>query len=330
MNIDVDGYLFKQILSKDELGELYLTDKSNNLFITRIIERKKIEKRISLFDNLKTATSTLIKINHKNIAKFVSLFRTKRHFYIVKEYSNGGKLEENIEKYKIKYGKPFSEKISQHIIRQLVNALNYLHDKTKDKFDISLDNLYSNYHTEEAKNDLDILHSDLKLYLWTAQKQNDESDIKTKTILCDPYQSIPDPLLKKLMSKLKKNIPEVIFDLEDNIGKILNNLFIGNFYFIKNYAQEKKEYEFKISTNLSSEAILLFTNIFRRVFKEKKEPNVKEFIKHPFLEKYFGDFTDFDKSNFSNYIKDEYLIVNINNINEINSIINNKFNSDKK
>ena len=56
MNIDVDGYLFKQILSKDELGELYLTDKSNNLFITRIIERKKIEKRISLFDNLKTAT----------------------------------------------------------------------------------------------------------------------------------------------------------------------------------------------------------------------------------------------------------------------------------
>ena len=132
------------------------------------------------------------------------------------------------------------------------------------------------------------------------------------------------------MSKLKKNIPEVIFDLEDNIGNILNNLFIGNFYFIKNYAQEKKEYEFKISTNLSSEAILLFTNIFHRVFKEKKEANVKEFIKHPFLEKYFGDFTDFDKSNFSNYIKDEYLIVNINNINEINSIINNKFNSDKK
>ncbi len=89
------------------------------------------------------------------------------------------------------------------------------------------------------------------------------------------------------------------------------------FFFIKNYAQEKKEYEFKISTNLSLETILLLTNIFHRVFKEKKDPNAKEFINHPFLQKYFGDFTDFDKSNFSNYIKDEYLIININNIDEI-------------
>ena len=283
MNVNVDDYIFKQNLSKDELGELCLTVKSNNLFITRIIERKKIEEKIGLWDNLKTAILTVRNINHKNIAKFVWVYKTKRYLYIVMEYSNGGKLKENIERYKIKYGKPFSEKISQHIIRQLVNALNYLHDKTKDKFDISLDNLYLNYHTEEAKNDLDILHSDLKLYLWMAQKQNDESDIKTKTMLCATYQSIPDPLLKKLMSKLKKNIPEVIFDLEDNIGNILNNLFIGNFYFIKNYAQEKKEYEFKISTNLSLETILLFTNIFHRVFKEKKDPNAKEFINHPFL-----------------------------------------------
>ena len=105
------------------------------------------------------------------------------------------------------------------------------------------------------------------------------------------------------MSKSKKNIPEIINDLEDNIANILNNLFICNFYFNKNYAQEKKEYEFKISTNLSSETILLFTNIIHRVFKERKAPNVKEIIKHPFLGKYFGDFTDFDKSNFSNNIK---------------------------
>ena len=43
MNVNADDYIFKQNLSKDELGELCLTVKSNNLFITRIIERKKIE-----------------------------------------------------------------------------------------------------------------------------------------------------------------------------------------------------------------------------------------------------------------------------------------------
>jgi len=330
MNVNVDDYIFKQNLSKDELGELCLTVKSNNLYITRIMERKKIEEKIGLWDNLKTAILTVRNINHKNIAKFVYVYKTKRHLYIVMEYSNGGKLKENIERYKIKYGKPFSEKISQHIIRQLVDVNSFLHDKTKAKFDISLDNIYLNYFTEEAKNDLDMLHSNLKLYLWTAKKQNDESDILTKTILCDFYPVMQDPLFKEFMSKSKKNMPEVIFDLEDNIGDVLNNLFIGDFFFIKNYAQEKKEYEFKISTNLSLETILLFTNIFHRVFKEKKDPNAKEFINHPFLQKYFGDFTDFDKSNFSNYIKDEYLIVNINNIDEINSIINNQFNSEKK
>ena len=200
----VGGYELTKYLNGDELGKDYLANKLNSLFIIKRIDRNITGSNINSFICLKNAVLILREINHKNIAKFVSLFRTKRHFYIVKEYSNGGKLEENIEKYKIKYGKPFSEKISQHIIRQLVNALNYLHDKTKDKFDISLDNLYLNYHTEEAKNDLDILHSNLKLYLWTAKKQNDESDILTKTILCDPYQSIPDPLLKRLMSKLKK------------------------------------------------------------------------------------------------------------------------------
>ena len=36
------------------------------------------------------------------------------------EYCNGGTLRENLEKYKIKYGKPFSVKIVQHIIKQLI------------------------------------------------------------------------------------------------------------------------------------------------------------------------------------------------------------------
>ena len=47
------------------------------------------------------------------------------------------------------------------------------------------------------------------------------------------------------MSKSKKNIPEIINDLEDNIANILNNLFIGDFFFIKNYAQEKKNMNLK-------------------------------------------------------------------------------------
>ena len=140
------------------------------------------------------------------------------------------------------------------------------------------------------------------------------------------------PLLINLIPESEKNPPEVIIDLIDVIwwssGLFNHILFSEVFNFIEIFDRKIEEYNFKISTNFSSETIFLLINIFHCIFKEKKEPNIKKISEHPFLAKYFGDFTDFNKSNFSNYIKDEYLIFNINNIEEINSIFNNKFNSE--
>ena len=324
----VGGYELTKVLSRDELGEDYLANKLNSLFIIKRIDRNITESNINLFICLKNAVLILRKINHKNIAKFVQVMKTKRHYYIVIEYSNGGKLEENIKRYKIKYGKSFSEKIFQHIFKQLVDANSFLHDNNIGKFEISLDNIYLNYHTEEAKNDLDILHSDLKLYLWKKKLENEEP---CYIFSCHPFLR-REPLLINLIQESEKNPPEVIIDLIDVIwwsfGLFNHILFSEEFNFIKIFRREIEEYDFKISTNFSSETIFLLINIFHCIFKEKKEPNIKKISEHPFLAKYFGDFTDFNKSNFSNYIKDEYLIFNINNIEEINSIFNNKFNSE--
>ena len=51
------------------------------------------------------------------------------------EYCNGGTLKDNYEKYKLKNGKPFSEKITQHIIKQLFDVVNYLQDKNLSRYD---------------------------------------------------------------------------------------------------------------------------------------------------------------------------------------------------
>ena len=324
----VGGYELTKVLSRDELGEDYLTNKLNSLFITKRIDRDIPESNINLFNSLKNAVLILRKINHKNIAKFVQVMKTKRHYYIVIEYSNGGKLEENMKRYKIKYGKSFSEKIFQHIFKQLVDVNSFLHDNNVGKFDISLDNIYLNYHTEEAKNDLDILHSDLKLYPWKKKLENEEP---RNIFSCQLFRR-KEPLLINLIPKSEKNPPEVIIDLIDVIrwsSCLFNHILFNEvFNFIEIFRGEIEKYNFKISTNFSSETIFLLINIFHYIFKEKKEPNIKKISEHPFLAKYFGDFTDFNKSNFSNYIKDEYLIFNINNIEEINSIFNNKFNSE--
>jgi len=71
---------------------------------------------------------------------------------------------------------------------------------------------------------------------------------------------------------------------------------------------------------ISLEAVSFIINMIKYYFFE----GVKEvkLLNHPFVEKYFGDFTDFNKNIVSNFIKDEYLILNYNNIDKINSIIN--------
>ena len=88
--------------------------------------------------------------------------KTKKKNFIIREYCNGGTIKENIEKYKIKYGKPFSEKIAQHILKQLFDVVNYLQG------------IYS----EEAKNNLDIFKSDIKLTNFRTVKCDNKIDIR--------------------------------------------------------------------------------------------------------------------------------------------------------
>ena len=65
-------------------------------------------------------------------------------------------FEKILEKYKIKYEKPFSLKIVQHIVKQLVDVINYIYDNNIIIYDLSLDNINLNYYNEEAKVNLDI------------------------------------------------------------------------------------------------------------------------------------------------------------------------------
>ena len=101
-----------------------------------------------------------------------------------------------------------------------------------------------------------------------------------------------------------------------SLGNICYYLLTGDFLFV----ELKYKVEYKIPINISLEAVSFIINMIKYYFYL----GVKEIklLNHPFVEKYFGDFTDFDKNIVSNFIKDEYLILNYNNIDKINSIIN--------
>ena len=183
-----------------------------------------------------------------------------------------------------------------------------------NNLDLSLNNIYLNYYTKEAKNNIDIIHSNIKLKLSKTEL------IEDKRIL-DFFNN--DPLIINKYNEQKK-----IRDKEHEILLYLffNNIFNNNFIF-----REINEKEIKISINLSLEAISLLINLFQIYSKEnKKNKNISELLKHPYLKNNFCDFSDFNIKIFAGFIKAEYLVININNIDEINSIINKQLNSEIK
>ena len=322
MNIIYGGYMIKNIISENPMRKLYITIKSNNLFMTEILDREIVDKNNKESETIKASLFTTRDSKHENILKIIDVKKSEKHYYVIMEYCNGGTLEENLNKYKIKYGKSFSEKIIQYIIRKIIDVMSYLQSKEVDNFNLSLKNIFLNYQTEEAKNNIDIIHSNIKLKLSKVSKllffeRINEYNMYEYEDLKRNF-SIEKLLIKEKIKKNKEN--EVSFYL------LLNNLFNDNFKFREINEKEMQIFEFKISINLSFEAISFLINVLQIYSKERKiTKNISELLKHPFLKNNVSNFSYFNKNIFANFIKEGYLVININNIDVINSMVNKQF-----
>ena len=96
-------------------------------------------------------------------------------------------------------------------------------------------------------------------------------------------------------------------------------LFTGDLSFKIIDEDDLMKKEIKLPINLSLEAISFLFEILKNYIDNIKDK--KELSNHSFLKKYFVDFVDIDIKGISKFIKDEYLIFNINNINEIYKVI---------
>ncbi|KAI9926438.1 hypothetical protein AWENTII_006996 [Aspergillus wentii] len=75
-------------------------------------------------------------LNHPNIVHFVDWFESKDKFYIVTQLATGGELFDRI----CEYGK-FTEKDASQTIRQVLDAVNYLHERNIVHRDLKPENL---------------------------------------------------------------------------------------------------------------------------------------------------------------------------------------------
>ena len=321
----VDNYSLTKIIGKGSYGKVYYTTKkgSNIPYATKRMKRETVEdpNYLRFFIN---EITILKEIYHKNIVRIEALKKTNNHYYIVMDYCNGGTLLDNYHKYKMKYGSSFPEKIIQHILRQVIEAVAYLHSQNIVHRDLKLENILIHFNSEEAKNNIDILNSELKLIDFGTATRRPNNTIVGSPLNMDPT------ILKMFVTGQKEKLP---YDEKIDIwslGIISYYLFTGDFPFIGNYNDLMEEIEkgdICIPISISAEAISFLLRMLQ--FSSKKRFNAAELLTHPFIQRYIGDFTYLDKKILHNFIKNGNLCANIKNSDGFDSILNQYIYQDK-
>ena len=163
--MQIDNLTLEKELGRGQFGSVYLTklDNDDTPYATKVYDRQTIEKSKDLLRYIKTEATILKNLNHPNIVKLKEVKKTKKHYYIVMEFCNGGELSQNLKKYQAKYNKAFPEEIVQYLMKQIVNGINYLHNLDIMHRDIKLDNILLHYDNEEDKKNLNIMKSKVKI-----------------------------------------------------------------------------------------------------------------------------------------------------------------------
>ncbi|KAL4946403.1 Calcium/calmodulin-dependent protein kinase [Aspergillus oleicola] len=126
-------YRFGRTLGAGTYGIVREADCASGKVAVKIILKRNVRgNERMVYDEL----DLLQKLNHPHIVHFVDWFESKDKFYIVTQLATGGELFDRI----CEYGK-FTEKDASQTIRQVLDAVDYLHQRNIVHRDLKPENL---------------------------------------------------------------------------------------------------------------------------------------------------------------------------------------------
>ena len=324
----VDNYIIGKLLREEYYGKVHISKKKGddkNLYATRILEREKIEKEKDLYNYLNKEINILQSLKHPNIVKLEDIKKTKTHFYLTMEYCNGADLPKALEKYKEKYGKPFSEEIVQHLMTQLISAIKYIHEKGIIHKNINLENIMLNFENEKDIKDLNLMKANVKIIDFF------HSSKKSKPGL--PINASPSTLKKLKLGgyniKMADNDDQKV-DIW-SLGTIFYEILIGKPIFDADDLNEQidkvEQGDYYVPKNISFETVSFMNGMLQQ--EPKKRLNAEQLLKHPFLTKNINEFTPIDMNKYADKLKlneEGMIIINTKNNESVWSV----FNEDKE
>ena len=323
----VDDLTFLKCLGKGSFAEVYLTTKEGKpgFFATKKMDRE-LTDQPQIAKYLKNEIAILRELNHRNIVKLEDVKITQDYYYIIMEYCNGGSLSDCLKEYQEKYDKPFSEEIVQYLMRQIIQAIKYIHNRNIIHRDLKLDNILVNFDSEEDKNNLNMLKSVIKIIDFGLSTYIKKSDL-CYTALGSPLNMEPSILKNFAYQKMGIDDPKKGYDQKADIwsvGTLCYEMIIGKSAFdSETLAELIKKVEsgtYKIPTNVSKELVSFLNGMLQ--YSSERRLSVNELSRHVFLTKNVKDFEPIDVKQVSNKIQNNNLNVNIKRNNTIWSIFN--------
>ena len=277
-----------KFLGKGSFGEVYLSQKKGKkeYFATKKIERSVADAPNfkKYFDNELYILKTL---NHPNIVKLEGKLATENHYYIIMEYINGGGLSDCLKKYKNKYNQAFPEEIVQYLMRQIIDALCYIHRQKIIHRDLKLDNIMVNFDNKADKESLNMMKATIKLIdFGFATKLSADKNNLTFSAVGSPLNMSPT-ILKKFTKNKDNNIG--YDDKADiwSIGTVCYELLIGKAVFnaksLDDLLEKVENGQYSIPATVSKEVVSFLNGMLQ--YDANLRLNSEELSKHPFLTK---------------------------------------------
>ena len=284
----VDNYTLEKSLGEGMFWKVYLTSKKDDQkkYLTKVYDRENIDKNNDLKNNLEMEIRILKYLNHPNIIQIQDVKKSKKNYYTIYEYCNGGPLSKALQSYIEKYGKPFPEEIIQHLMKQIINAFQYIHEKEIIHRQINLGNILLNYENEEDAKNLNLIKAQIKIINFEYSAKLPKNGLVYDLIanLCmDPYSL---KILNDTSKRSKQSGYNQSYDIW-YIGSICYEMLLGKLIFdsgnMEEYITNMEKGIYTLPINTSYELISFITMMLQ--YSLKQRATAAELYKHDFLNK---------------------------------------------
>ncbi|XP_035723153.1 calcium/calmodulin-dependent protein kinase type 1-like isoform X2 [Vespa mandarinia] len=141
-----DKYILKELLGTGAFSEVRLAEskeKPGQMFAVKIIDKKALKGKE---DSLENEIKVLRRLTHPNIVQLLETYEDKIKVYLVMELVTGGELFDRI----VEKGS-YTEKDASGLIRQVLEAVDYMHEQGVVHRDLKPENLLYYSPDEDSK-----------------------------------------------------------------------------------------------------------------------------------------------------------------------------------